>query len=115
MPGVSVTRATSTTSRIDYVLVSVPFAAACAFTGLVPVPWGTHCVLGFGVASTPRCTTAWKAMRPRALPVKDLAGPAMSWPHHPAQAELLQRRRPAFFRANYFQATLLSLEHDNAD
>eukprot|EP00959_Pyramimonas_sp_CCMP1952_P275432 5756995-Pyramimonas_sp.AAC.1 len=54
-------------------------------------------------------------MRPRALPVKDLAGPVMSWPHHLAQAGLLQRRRPAFFRANYYQATLLSLEHDDAD
>eukprot|EP00959_Pyramimonas_sp_CCMP1952_P146676 3070165-Pyramimonas_sp.AAC.1 len=95
MPGVSVTCTTVTTSRIDYALVSVPFAAACTFTGLVPVPRGTHCALGFSVVSTPRSITVWKAMRPKAPPVKDLAGPVMSWPHHLAQAELLQRRRPA--------------------
>eukprot|EP00959_Pyramimonas_sp_CCMP1952_P331929 6950471-Pyramimonas_sp.AAC.1 len=113
MPGVTVACATVTTSRIDYAMASVPSAAAREFTGLVPVPWGTDCALGLSVVNAPRCIKVWKARRPKALPVKDVAGPALSLAYHLAQAGFLQRKRPAF-SSKYFQGAMLRPEHDNA-
>eukprot|EP00959_Pyramimonas_sp_CCMP1952_P117980 2466811-Pyramimonas_sp.AAC.1 len=47
------------------------------------------------------------------MPVKGVAAPVEAWPHFLARAQLLQRKRPDFFKANHAAAGLLKLEHDN--
>ena len=115
MPGVSVTCTGVPTSRIDYALCSTVFLSACRFAGTVPVPRGTHAALSFDILATPRAIMVWKAMRPKPLPVKGIAAPVAPWAHFLVQARLLKHHRPAFFEANFPQAALLRLHHDNSD